>query len=136
MKNWDKVLVRERAFPNTADMVKAMSTLCFLEGNAHLAVLPVVAFAGLFRIGELFKLQVRYVEMLADDFCLIALLWTKSRRGTETVAIHARSAVLLLRALTTNRRPKEWLFKCTHKETSEQTSKQPSKQASKQTNQH
>ena len=68
VRSWGKVLIRERAFLDIADMAKTMSTLFSFKGKVHLAVLPVMAFAGLFRLGKLLRLQARYVDILADDF--------------------------------------------------------------------
>ena len=114
VKNWSKTLVRVSAMPYTADMVQSMAVLLHLEGKSDLAVLCLVAFAGLFRLAELFNLRVKYVEFLADDYCLVSLTTTKSRRGAETVILRDETTVLLLKVLVRNRPSSARVFNCTY----------------------
>ena len=114
VKNWSKTIVRVAAMPYTADMVQSIAVLLFLEEKLDLAILCLVAFAGLFRLAELFKLRVRYVEFLADDYCLVSLIDTKSRKAAETVVLRDETTILLLRALTRGRGSSTKVFRCTY----------------------
>ena len=55
VRNWSKTIVRVSAMPYTADMVQSMAVLLVLEEKIDLAILCLVAFAGLFRLSELFN---------------------------------------------------------------------------------
>ena len=116
IRNWGSSIDRVRAFPYTVDMVQCMATLLALEKKYHMAILVLMAFSGLFRLGELFKLQVKQVEIISETFCIVSLIGTKARRGAVTVVLSDRTVITLLKRLLVQRSPTELLFDCRYQE--------------------
>ena len=82
VKNWNSVLDRTRAFPYSIEMVQAMSSYLHVQGRPHMAILCLVAFTGLFRIGELLNLRVKQVEFISAEFCIFPCV-TQSPSGVQ-----------------------------------------------------
>jgi integrase len=110
-RNWSDSVERVKAFPYSVHMLQAMATLLWLEKKPHYAVLVLTAFSGLFRLGELFKLKVKFVEIAAPNFCIVSLTHTKAKRGTECVVIRDETVIRLLQWCIKGRGPEELIFK-------------------------
>ena len=115
VKNWNSVLDRTRAFPYTVEMVQAMASFLHLQAKPHMAVLVLVAFAGLFRIGELLHLRIRQVEFVSPEFCIVSLRNTKSKRGAVSVVLTDRTVIKALKALVVKRPKAELVFQVSYK---------------------
>ena len=74
-----------------------------------------MAFSGLFRLGALFKFKVKFVEIVSKHFCIVSLLHTKARRGTESVVIRDQTVIQLLAWIIKGRGPDEFIFKCSYR---------------------
>ena len=114
-RNWSDSVERIKAFPFTCDMVQGMATMFLMDRKPHYAVMVLVAFSGLFRLGELFFLKIRFVEVVSADFCIISLKHTKARRGTEAVILRDRTVIRLLVKLMRGRNPENLLFNVSYR---------------------
>ena len=115
VKNWNSVLGRTRAFPYSIEMVQAMASFLQVQAKPHMAVLVLVAFTGLFRIGELLNLRIRQVEFLSADFCIFSLRDTKSKRGAVSVIVTDMTVIKILKALVVKRPQAELVFQVSYK---------------------
>ena len=71
-RNWSRSVVRKKAHPFSCQMVQAMAAYFCLHGQPRVAFLALLAFAGLFRLGELFTLKLQHVNVVSKNFYFTA----------------------------------------------------------------
>ena len=85
--NWRKSVTRIEAFPYTMQMVLGMASTLVNEGHPRLAIVVLLAFVGVFRLGELFVLKLHQIDVVTDNFCIITLENTKASSGPVSVIV-------------------------------------------------
>ena len=85
----------KKAFPFTNEMVQAMAVVLVHKGEPIMAVAVLLAFVGLFRLGEVLALRSQDFDAVAKDFCIVTLLQTKSRSGPVSVIVRDISFIAL-----------------------------------------
>ena len=108
-KNWSNSVVRSKALPFPVEFVQVMAAVAVTEGNFELATLCLLAFAGLFRLGELFNLRLRMIDVVSDNFCIITLLSSKTT-GPVAISIKDATIISILKARVAKGRPTELLY--------------------------
>ena len=91
-RNWSTSIVRVKACPFPLEFIQVMIAVAVIEGDPQLATLCLLAFVGLFRLGELFNLRLQQIDVVNDQFCLVTLFTSKT---TGPVAISLRDATLI-----------------------------------------
>ena len=109
-RNWKSLIVVQKAFPYTIEMVQAMISIAITEGDGDLAIFILLAYVGLFRLGELFKLRCRMIDIVASNFCVVNLLSSKTSRSPVTVAIRDPVLISVLGPLLSRKRPEQYLY--------------------------
>ena len=90
-------MVRAKALPFPIEFVQLMLAVAVTEGNFELATLCLVAFAGLFRLGELFNLRLKMIDVVSEIFCIITLLSSKTT-GCVAISIRDPTVISVLKA--------------------------------------
>ena len=116
-RNWARSVVRKKAHPYSCQMVQSMAAYFCLRGHPRVAFLALLAFAGLFRLGELFTLKLRHVNVVSNIFCVVSLLTTKAGRGPESVVIRDELVISVLVALKKHLQPSDLFFKGNYRKT-------------------
>ena len=80
-------------------MVQAMAVVLVHDNEPVMAVAALLAFIGLFRLGEIFALKLRDFDFVQKDFCIVTLVQTKSRSGPVSVIVRDVSLIALLKAV-------------------------------------
>ena len=109
-RNWARSITRKKAHPFTCQMVQAMAAYFCFHGQPRVAFLALLAFAGLFRLGDLFTLRMQHVNVVSSNFCVISLLKTKAARGPESVVIRDELVISILAGLKKVLRPSDLFF--------------------------
>ena len=102
-------LVKAKALPFSVEFIQLMVAVAVTEGNFELATLCLVAFAGLFKLGELFNLRLKMIDIVNEQICIITLLSSKTSRP---VAIFLRNTTVIsvLKARVARGSPIDLLF--------------------------
>ena len=91
-RNWATSIVRQKACPFPLEFIQVMIAVAVSEGSFELATLCLLAYVGLFRLGELFGLRLGQIDVVNDQFCLITLYSSKT---TGPVAISIRDVTII-----------------------------------------
>ena len=70
-RNWSASITRMKAVPYPLEFIQVMVVVAVTEGEFHLVVFCLLAYAGLFRLGELFNLRLRQGDIVSDGFCIV-----------------------------------------------------------------
>jgi integrase len=101
-KNWLKLIDPQRAWPISNELARAMAVVLWRQHRVVMASLFLVAFVGLFRIGELLELLTSDLQFCSSDLVLFSLRRSKGalRRGSpELVQIRDARICALLQVL-------------------------------------
>ena len=107
--NWSRSIKRAWAFPYTVEMVQAMAVVLVHDQQPFMAIAVLLAFIGLFRLGEILALRLRDFDFVAPDFCIITLMQTKARKGPVSVIVRDPSIIVLLKAVCRANSPEQLL---------------------------
>ena len=91
-RNWSSSITRMKACPFPIEFIQVMVSVAVTENNYELATLCLLAFVGLFRLGELFNLRLKQMDIVNDNFCVVTLFVSKT---TGPVAISIKDATLI-----------------------------------------
>ena len=64
-----------------------------------MAVVVLLAFIGVFRLGEILALRLQDFDFVAPGFCIVTLLQTKARNGHVSVIVRDASLIMLFKAI-------------------------------------
>jgi integrase len=101
-KNWLKLINPQRAWPVSSSLVRAMAVILWRQHRVVMSSLFLVAFVGLFRIGELLEVIPSDLQFCNAELIIVSLRRSKGalRRGApELVQLRDRSLCSLLRVL-------------------------------------
>ena len=113
--NWRKSVTRTKAFPYTLPMAMGMASTLVSEGQSRFAVVVLLAFAGVFRLGELMFLKLYQIDVVIDIFCLITLSNSKANGGPVSVIIRDQVVIKLLRGIVRKGRPDDRLLNVSYR---------------------
>ena len=116
-RNWSNSIVRARAQPYPVEFVQLMAVVAVTEGNFELATLCLTAFAGLFRLGELFLLRLRMIDIVSESFCIITLLSSKTS-GPVAISIKDATIIRILKVRVAKGKPNDFLYAGSYREVS------------------
>ena len=117
-RDWSKSIIRTKAFPYTLDMVLGMSSVLVSEGKPRFAALVLLAFCGLFRLGELISLRMHMIDVVSKSFCLVTLPDSKARTGPVSVIIRDETLIKVLSRLVASSPPEQRFFPGTYRDIS------------------
>ena len=114
-KYWSKAKLVRRAFPISADLVRGMATYLLIKGRPRMALAFLLAFLGLWRMGEITALRMRQIAVLNAGLVLITFSGSESkgaqRKGEpETVPIRDGSVIAALIFLKSRTEPDDYLI--------------------------
>ena len=107
--NWSNSVVRAKATPFPVEFVQVMAAVAVTEKSYQLALLCLLAFTGLFRLGELFNLRLKMIDIVNDSFTIITLLSSKTT-GPIAIAIKDVTIISILKARVAKGRPEDLLY--------------------------
>ena len=81
-----------QAVPCPLEFIQVMVAVAVTEKDFNLAIFCLLAYVGLFRLGELFNLRLRQIEIISDEFCIVTLL---SAKTSGPIAITVRDVTVI-----------------------------------------